>query len=808
MNDELLEDFIVESYENLDRIDADLLALERGESNPALLASVFRSIHTIKGTCSFLGLSVLETLAHRGESLLSLLRDQKIEQSVEISNVLLQTVDAIRSILQRLEATESEGENIYGDIIEHLDYIVAHGHARPEAKAPSQPIELPIDAPPAADTPLSSSTPDDNEDETSDESQESSVSESSMSEEEEDDDDAFSKIVAKLSTESEDEDGESIQLLKPPTLRPVESADNEAPPPATSIAPKAVTDAINKSSLVDSTIRVDVGLLDRVMNLVGELVLARNRILQFAPQIEDPAFFQASQQLNLLTTELQGGIMKTRMQPIGNLWNKLPRLVRDLSRSCNKRVKLELEGVETELDRSIIEAIKDPLIHVVRNAIDHGIESPEEREAQQKNPEGTLLLRAYHESGQVNIEVTDDGGGLDHEKIKQKAIERGVVSPERALTLTDKDVSNMIFQAGFSTATKVTNVSGRGVGMDVVKTNIEKIGGTVDISSVQGSGTTLKVKIPLTLAIIPALTVTSNGERFAIPQINLLELVRLKSEESKAGIEHVFGSTMYRLRGHLLPLVFLDKCLGLRTAEMEERDPNEAISIVVLQADDRQFGVVVDSIQDTEEIVVKPLRKELKNISQFAGATIMGDGQVALILDVLGLVERASLTGSGPTHQLSDAGDHLGDTQENRESFLLFSVGGDSQMAIPLSMVTRIDKMSADQFEYAGDQLVVQCRGQILPLLDLRQGYGSRGDANGDQTVRVIVYSDGEGEAVGFVVESILDAVDVVIDTRRDSSKAGVLGTAVIQGRVTDLLDIKGVLRSSSIHRMPLKLAA
>lgn len=796
MNDEILAEFIVEGYENLDRIDADLLALERGESSRELLASVFRSMHTIKGTCGFLGLTLLERVAHRGESLLSLMRDDKIAPSEEIFNVLLRTVDAIRSIMQELEATEEEGTETYETLVSVLEYIVEHGE--PPASVSLQgaantpkPISAMVEKSPASQGPAVLQSPE-------------------ASAEHELDEEATSDQEVR-NTSHQPDSSAADKASERPALEVViteASKSNNGAPAVTpkkqskSNAPAGSSDAgpAPKSALADSTIRVDVELLDRVMNLVGELVLARNRILQFAPQIADVSFANASQRLNLLTTELQEGVMKTRMQPIGNVWSKFPRMVRDLSQSCGKRVELELDGTETELDRTIIEAIKDPLTHAVRNAVDHGVEAPDIRQANNKSPVGRLLLRAYHEGGQVNIEVTDDGAGLNAEKIKQRAIDRGLVNPDRVGALTTKDIYNFIFHPGFSTAAAVTNVSGRGVGMDVVKTNIEKIGGSVDISSEVGVGTTLKVKIPLTLAIIPALTVTSKKERFAIPQVNLLELVRLESEQAAARIEHVFGSTMYRLRGDLLPLVFLDESLGLRSGEL---DPDEVLNIVVLQADERHFGLVVDSIHDTEEIVVKPLGKELKGISAFAGATIMGDGQVALILDVLGLAERAQLVRAGGNRSLVEGEQsHIRDGEE-RESLLVFETGENARMAIQLSKVTRIEEIPAKDLEYAGDQLVVQYRGHILPLIDLREQAGFfdtevRADGK-DPCVSVIVYSQGGQTAVGFIVGKILDAVDESIEVKQDNNKPGTLGSAVIQGKVTDLLDIEGVLRSSCV---------
>src|SRR5271165_3795881 len=391
------------------------------------------------------------------------------------------------------------------------------------------------------------------------------------------------------------------------------------------------------------TIRVGVNVLDKLMTLVGELVLARNQLLQISNTVEDASLQAVSQRMNLIATELQEQVMKTRMQPIGNIWGQFPRTVRDVALGCGKEVGIEMEGKETELDKTIIEAIKDPLTHLVRSSVDHGIELPEARVKAGKARVGRLILRAFHEGGQVNIEISDDGAGLSSDRIRKKAIERGVITAEQAARMTEREIFNLIFLPGFSTAEKVTNVSGRGVGMDVVKTNVEKIGGTVDVQSTLGRGTTVRVKIPLTLAIIPALVVTCGGDRYAIPQVSLLELVRVESDQAGKGIELVHGAPVYRLRGQLLPLVYLSRELKLATDARPPAEREGAVNIVVLQADGRQFGLVVDEINDTEEIVVKPLRKQLKTVKVFAGSSIMGDGRVALILDVLGLAQRAGV---------------------------------------------------------------------------------------------------------------------------------------------------------------------
>lgn len=733
-DDELMREFLLESRENLHQLDRDFVALEQDPTDRARLAAIFRCVHTIKGTAGFFGFTKLEALTHVGESQLSRLRDGDLVLDTHITSTLLAMVDGVRTILTSIEATSGEGGEDFSSIVDALSRI---GEDRPSGTGR-------LAAPEVA---------------------------------------SMRRVTEAANTVSlgpvESADSAGMTSAQPPAVvQPAVEMGNEP-------GPKAMT------AVADTAIRVDVALLDRVMNLVGELVLARNQILQYGITAKDAGFINATQRLNLLTTELQAGVMKTRMQPIGNVWNRFPRIVRDLANVCGKKVTLDLDGTETELDRSIIEAIKDPLTHAVRNAVDHGLEAPEQRRSAGKSPIGRVLLRAYHEGGQVNIEVSDDGGGLALEKIRARAVERGLITVERASRMNEREVAHLIFLPGFSTAEKVTNVSGRGVGMDVVKTNIEKIGGTVDISSRLGQGTTVKIKIPLTLAIIPALIVTSGGQRFAIPQVNLLELVRLEGAHARRGIECLHGTTVYRLRGNLLPLVLLNRALGLKSSVGAE----ETFNIVVLQADDRQFGLVVDGISDTEEIVVKPLGKELKGTTAFAGATIMGDGRVALILDVLGIAQHANVVSPSRERAIVEKAEKREGGEDGREALLLFRVGRSNRMGIPLSMVARLEEIPADRVESAAGRDVVQYRGAILPLIFLGRELSREPRPSSTDPLLVIVYSV-QGRSVGFVVEQILDIVEEVITVRSQAGREGVLGSAVVQGRVTDLLDVHGVIRS------------
>ncbi len=746
--DEVLKEFLVESYENMDRLDRDLVALEERPEDKQILGSIFRTIHTIKGTCGFLGFGKLEKVTHVGENLLARLRDGSLKVDGEITTALLSLVDAVRSMLTHLESHGDEGERDDSRLVQELVRL-NDGSGSPKAEtkvAPAAPAAAPAAA--AAESKPASQKP--------------------------------QAPVAQASP------APTPEPVPAPAATHDHADEHAAPQPAAQpVSGKQPEKQAEDSKMSDANVRVDVGLLDKLMNLVGELVLARNQILQHGSSDRDAAFLATSQRLNLITTELQEGVMKTRMQPIGTVWNKFPRVVRDLAVMCGKQVRVEMEGKDTELDRTIIEAIKDPLTHIVRNSVDHGIETAQERVSKGKPAEGRLLLRAYHEGGQVNIEIADDGGGIRVDKVKAKAVEKGLITAEHAGRMSEREAVNLIFLPGFSTAAKVTNVSGRGVGMDVVKTNIEKIGGAVDVSTRPGEGTTLRIKIPLTLAIIPALVVTCDGDRFAIPQVSLLELVRLESEDAKTGIESIRGTPVYRLRGNLLPLVYLSRVLGLSPREQEH------VNIVVLQADGRPFGLVVDAINDTEEIVVKPLGKLLKGLPCYAGATIMGDGKVALILDVMGIAQAGRVSGEGRDQKQNNTEKEQKQASGDRQTLLLVQVGENRRMAVPLDLVARLEEFAGDTVEFASGQPVVQYRDQILPLVDLPQMFSGIQALDGQSRPLQVIVHNGPQGGVGFVVDRILDIVEEDVSVRRKSTVHGLLGSVVIQQKVTDLLDVE-----------------
>jgi two-component system, chemotaxis family, sensor kinase CheA len=743
MDDDILQEFLAESWENLGRLDTEIVSLEKDPANGDLLASIFRTIHTIKGTCGFLGLARLGSVAHSAESVLGRMRDAVLAVSPGTISLVLQAVDVIKDLLRGLEATGQEPEGDDSELIGQLDAL-AEGRSpetgvRSQEKDRSRPVAAlaPVTAPaPIPSAPVAAPTKEF----------------------------AAPAPVARVNPSQDLKVARSDSQTSDSCLLTPDSS-----PPSAADGPKSVADL---------SIRVNVQVLDSLMNLVGELVLTRNQLLQLVRGDDESRYAAPITLLNRVTTDLQEGVMKTRMQPIGNAWSKLPRLVRDLVQVTGKQIELEMAGAETELDRTVLEAIKDPLTHMVRNSADHGIEPPDERRARGKPEIGRVRLNAYHEGGHVIITVEDDGAGIKTQKVLRKAIEKGLVSESEAEKLSQNEILALVFKPGFSTAEQVSSVSGRGVGMDVVKTAIERIGGTVELHSAEGGGTTVRIRIPLTLAIISALVVQSGGQCFAIPQLGVVELVRLSAEDRKK-IERIHENEVFRLRNRLLPLVHLHTVLGLD--EPEAADATRDVNIVVVQVGDDQMGLIVAEVFDTEEIVVKPVASLLKDINIYQGTTILGDGRVIMILDVGGIAaECGGITShSSQKESTQDASD-----DDAHTSLLLFSAGDDSTMAVPLSLVARLEEVPRKNIERSGDRLVVQYRGNLLPLQPVA---GMSANLERDPQP-VIVFSEG-GQSMGLMVAEIQDIMNERLILRMQSKRPGVLGTAIVNQKATDIID-------------------
>jgi two-component system, chemotaxis family, sensor kinase CheA len=702
--DDLLREFLTETNESLERVDAELVRFEREPNNANILGNIFRLVHTIKGTCGFLGLPRLEALAHAAETLMGKFRDG-MPVTAEAVTLILNTIDRIKLILDEIETQQREPDGGDVDLIERLALRAA---GEVDAAPPPEPMPL-------------------------------------------------------------------LEVFEPEAPAVAENAE-----PADASEPALSHPAHDERGerVANHSIRVSVGTLDHLMTTVSELVLTRNQLLEIVRRHEDSDFKVPLQRLSNVTAELQEGVMKTRMQPIGNAWQKLPRIVRDLCGELGKEIDLKMFGAETELDRQVLELVKDPLTHLVRNCADHGIEDTAARLAAGKPPKGTIQLSACHQGGHIIIEIADDGRGLDLGRIRAKAVEKGFASEAEVAAKSDADICNFIFAPGFSTAARVTSISGRGVGMDVVRSNIEQIGGTVDLRSVTGAGVKFTIKIPLTLAIVSALIVESAGERFALPQLSVLELVRA-SGAGEHRIERIKDTPVLRLRNKLLPLIYLKDVL--RTGESDSNDG----FIVVTQVGSQIFGLVVDGVFHTEEIVIKPMSSKLRHIAVFSGTTILGDGSVIMIIDPNGIAQLLSRTLQTTRDDAPELTERGQTAAEDVVSLLVFRAGSHQPKAVPLSLVTRLEEIDCRKIEISDGRHLVQYRGHLMPLLRLDTQSGLKQD--GAQPI--LVFSDG-GRSMGLVVDEIIDIVEERLDIEVASDRPGVLGYGVIKGNATEIVDI------------------
>ena len=713
--DDLLQEFLTETNESLERVDAELVRFEQEPNNGQILGNIFRLVHTIKGTCGFLSLPRLETLAHAAENLMGKFRDGMPVTSDAVT-LILSTIDRIKAILEAIEAEEREPAGNDRDLIEQLAAWPRRADLKPQSPPRMEEPERPRPTPGVHEI-----------------------------------DDATSS---------------DVRLLDRPTaetpfaeIRSAERANDE------------------RERVANHSIRVNVDTLDRLMTTVSELVLTRNQLLEIVRRHEDSDFKVPLQRLSNVTAELQEGVMKTRMQPIGNAWQKLPRIVRDLSAELGKEIELEMHGADTELDRQVLEMVKDPLTHLVRNSADHGIESGAERLAAGKPLKGTIRLTACHEGGHIIIQIADDGRGLNVERIRAKATEQGFASEAEIASKSDADICNLIFTPGFSTAAKVTSISGRGVGMDVVRANMEQIGGTVDLKSVAGAGTTFTIKIPLTLAIVSALIVEAGGERFAIPQLSVRELVRASSGGDHR-IERIKDAPVLRLRTKLLPLVNLQEILQLGGNEDDKG------FVVVTQVGSQIFGIVVDGVLHTEEIVIKPMSSKLRHIAAFSGTTILGDGTVIMIIDPNGVAQ--ALGRVTPVARADEA--ELDDgmpADVDLTPLLVFRAGSQQPKAVLLSLVSRLEEIDCRQIEISDGRYLLQYRERLMPLLRIDTHTAIKQE--GAQPI--LVFSD-HGRSMGLVVDEIVDIVEQRLDIEVASDQPGVLGYAVVKGTATEIVDI------------------
>ncbi|SDE77495.1 chemotaxis protein CheW [Rhodospira trueperi] len=795
--DDLLSEFLTETSESIATLDVELVHLEQNPNDRDILSNIFRLVHTIKGTCGFLGLPRLESLAHAGENVLGKFRDGELEVTPDAVTVILHTIDRIKDILGHLEQTESEPEGTDQDLKDQLNAF-AEGRTGGAAAAPppSEPAPAPAagepvepEAKPAGSGPVQN----DNgfpvaaellaEVEAAIGQGKRAASEAELAAEMAAEAEREKAAEAAKATIPGDEARKAAEAAAAKAGKP--KAEPKSQVPAQTAQPDG-GDGARKESVAAQSIRVSVDLLEKLMTLVSELVLTRNQLLQMVRGSDDSEFAAPLQRLSHITSDLQEGVMKTRMQPIGNAWAKLPRIVRDLAQEMGKKIDLQMYGADTELDRQVLELIKDPLTHMVRNSGDHGLENSDERLAVGKPEVGVIKLNAYHEGGHIIIEISDDGRGLNIQKIKDKALANGLASEAELEGMSEQQIAQFIFKAGLSTAEKVTSVSGRGVGMDVVRTNIEQIGGTVELKTWPGKGSTFIIKIPLTLAIVSGLIVESADERFAIPQISVLELVRV-TDKSETRIERINKAPVLRLRNRLLPLVSLAVLLRLD----EERDNledevkgQEETFIVVTQVGTYTFGIIVDRVFDTEEIVVKPVAPILRHISMFSGNTILGDGSVIMILDPNGIAGATGESSLGTGAAAETLAARESRSSQDTTSLLIFRAGSKELKAVPLGLVARLEEIELDKVEYSYGKPLVQYRGELMPLIGVDGMMGMK--TEGRQPV--LVFSDRE-RSMGLMVDEIVDIVEEHLKVELKAEQMGVIGTAVLNGKSTDIID-------------------
>ena len=728
--DDLISEFITETSESIQLLDSELVKLEQDPNNEQILSNIFRLVHTIKGTCGFLGLPRLEAVAHASENVLGKIRDKIIIVSPDAISFVLESLDSIKTIIEYLGSNGDEPAGDDADLIKRLN---AFAESNGNVIAAVQPKTATI----AASDDL--------------------IEEPKLNV-------AIETPVVAIEKPVEPRNAKEAAILEGLAVEAKERKDaNEA----------------NSNVSQNQSIRVSIDVLENLMQMVGELVLTRNQLLQIVRARNDAVFAAPLQHLSHITSELQEGIMKTRMQPISNAWSKFPRLIRDLSHELGKKIDLRMIGAETELDRQLLEMIKDPLTHMVRNSADHGLENPAERLEAGKSETGTVTLSAYHEGGHIIIDIADDGRGLNIDRIKKKIVENNLASDSELSSLSDQQIMQYIFRAGFSTAEKVTSVSGRGVGMDVVRTNIERIGGTIELSSILGKGSKFSIKIPLTLAIVSVLLVEAGGEKFALPQLNVQELVRAGGD-AESNIEHINNSLVLRLRDKLLPLVSLSEILGMQA----KQDNDNITFIAVCKVGGYNFGLIVDKVFDTEEIVVKPTSQLLKDIPLYSGNTILGDGSVIMILDPNGI---ARATGE---REIAGGRDVVDDLKKNLKdnkliNFLVFRTEHSTPKAVPLELVSRLEEIDMEKVEMSGEHPVVQYRGDLMRLRKI--GGGEDLPNTGIKDVIVFTY---DNKTLGLVVEEIIDIVNAVYDIKLVAAEKGFLGSMVIEGKTTDIVDV------------------
>lgn len=834
--DDLLNEFLEETNESLEKLDQDFIELEQNPEDTEIVKNIFRVMHTIKGTSGFLSFSRLESIAHAAENLMDKVRGGELAVSDELITLVLKASDDIKEIVEDIEEAGEESPGDDSQIISELNSYAENGQAAESPAGATKEEEKPeIEEKVEEISATGSKTPDLDEeidfepiaaDFVSDEDradidgqQIASALEGEEHEQQQevgssktpdlDEEIDFEPIAADFVSDEDKADIDGQQIAS--ALEGKDEAEKEKTLPKAKDIPvdkkrqavEAGLKATEEKNLAKKpvkptqNIKVSLDVLENLMQLVGELVLSRNQLLQLrrnTAQQLDSNFSTSLQRLNIITTELQEGVMKTRMNPISGAWSKFPRVIRDLSKDLNKKIRLEMRGEETELDRQMLEAIRDPLTHMIRNSCDHGIESPEERLEKGKPEEGTVTLDAYHEGGHIIIKVSDDGKGIDVNAVKKKAIENGLATEAEVESMTEKQICQFILKAGFSTAEAVTSISGRGVGMDVVVSSIQKIGGSLEVESEFGKGSEFLIKLPLTLAIMPVMIVQSAEETFAIPQIMVSEIVKVQTDNSlkQSGnirrasnlklhkTEIINGAPVLRLRGKLLSLISLSEVLGIDRSEDDAG--GEQNFVVVCEIGSSSFGIMVDKVFHTEEIVVKPKTKLIKDLDVYSGSTILGDGRVILIIDPNGILKQSNIKSiSNEVEKLEDQ--NVFDEEEI--NFLMFTTEDGLPKAIPLELVSRLEEIDYSKVETSGGAKVVQYRDGLMRVISIDDSAVIPEEGIYD----TIVFTD-RNRILGVYAKQVIDIVKDKLDIKSVSSKEGVLGSMVMNGKTTEIVDI------------------
>jgi len=747
-DDEIRVEFILEAREILDQLDRDFVRLEAAPDELSAIGDIFRAMHTLKGSSGVCGYRRLERLAHAAESLMGKVRDGSLVFSSEIVNALLSVVDVVRDIVQAIDLERREAAGDDSGLIDTLQRLsqavgVSGSQNEPELASASPQNKL------LTETPFKMAVAPDG--------------------------------VTAFTTDQVRGDRELAQradFQADRLPRPVDEPSGDLNHTEGTIAP----------------VKVSMEVLDKLINLTSEMVLARNRLLPFSQQYQDSNFASAVRNIDLLTRELQERMMATRMEPISQVWMKLPRMLRDISKELGKKVELVQEGEETALDRTLLDAVRDPLVHIIRNSVDHGVELPDTRVLAGKPAQGRIALSARHENGVVVIEVSDDGAGINFELIRARALEMELITSEEAATLDQSQLLNFIFLPGFSTKTVVTSVSGRGVGMDIVKTNMTKIGGSIEVNSRPGEGTQIQLRIPLTLAIMPALFVRCQQERYAIAQNAIIELLRLDTSDQSAEIQDFYGVPVFRLREQLVPLIFLSRQLGLSDDTPKN---GEVLNIAVLQSSGIRFGLVIDEVLEMQDIVVKPLNAGLKTILEFAGATILGNGRVALVLDVDGIATSSALVNKMHSSFVEPEAEPNPPNEGHQIPMLLFSVPGLERLAIEMEAIDRLETLPVSRLQKIGAQDVVKYGVHVMPLINLSAYiHGAKTLEYSDQASLSVMVHYSKERPFGLVVGQFQDIRPVsVLLHQLDPQQRGLKGCVVNGEEIINVVDLPEIMR-------------